>query len=50
MSSFARSISIHKSLNGKELIYISIVWLHVLKSIEFGSTRMFTYPYMSNIL
>jgi hypothetical protein len=29
-SSFARCISMHKSLNGKELMYISIRWLHVL--------------------
>jgi len=33
MSSFARCISMHKSFNGKEIMYIFIVWLHVLKSI-----------------
>jgi hypothetical protein len=33
MSSFARRISMHKSLNGKELMYISIGWLHDLNGI-----------------
>jgi hypothetical protein len=31
-SSFARRISMHKSLNGKELMYISIGWLHDLNA------------------
>jgi hypothetical protein len=48
MSSFARRISMHMSFNGNEHMYISIAWLHVLKSIELGCTRMFTYPCMSN--
>jgi len=30
MSSFARRFNMHKSLNGKELMYISIEWLHDL--------------------
>jgi hypothetical protein len=33
MSSFARRSNIHKSLNGKELTYISIGWLHDLNAI-----------------
>jgi len=33
--SFARCISMHKSLNGKELMYIYIGWLHVLNVIVF---------------
>jgi hypothetical protein len=35
MSSFTRRISIHKSLNGKELMYIYIGWLHDLNAIFF---------------
>jgi hypothetical protein len=35
MSGFARRISMHKSLNGKYLIYISIGWLHDLIAIVF---------------
>jgi hypothetical protein len=35
MSSFARRISMHKNLNGKELMYISIEWLHDLNAIVF---------------
>jgi hypothetical protein len=35
MSSFARRISMHKSLNAKELMYISIGWLHDLNVIVF---------------
>jgi hypothetical protein len=35
MSSFARRISMHKSLNRKELMYISIGWLHDLNAIVF---------------
>jgi hypothetical protein len=35
MSSFARRINMHKSLNGKELMYISIGWLHDLNAIVF---------------
>jgi hypothetical protein len=35
MSSFARRISMHKSLNRKELMYISIEWLHDLNAIVF---------------
>jgi hypothetical protein len=35
MSSFARSISMHKSLNEKKLMYISIGWLHDLNAIVF---------------
>jgi hypothetical protein len=35
MSSFARPISMHKSLNGKELMDISIGWLHDLNAIVF---------------
>jgi uncharacterized protein Usg len=34
-SSFARRISMQKSLNGKELMYISIGWLHDLNVIVF---------------
>jgi len=34
-SSFARRISMHKSLNGKELMYISIGCLHDLNAIVF---------------
>jgi hypothetical protein len=33
MSSFARRISMHKNLNGKELMYISIGWLHDFNDI-----------------
>jgi len=33
MSSFARRISMHKSLNRKELMYIYIGWLHDLNAI-----------------
>jgi hypothetical protein len=35
MNGFARRISMHKSLNGKELMYISIEWLHDLNAIVF---------------
>jgi hypothetical protein len=35
MSSFARRIIIHKSLNEKEIIYIFIGWLHDLNAIIF---------------
>jgi len=35
MSSFARRIIIRKSLNGKELMYIFIGWLHDLNAIVF---------------
>jgi len=31
MSSFARCISMHMSLNVKEHMYFSIAWLHVFK-------------------
>jgi hypothetical protein len=34
MSSFARRISMHKSFNGKELMYISIGWSHDLNAID----------------
>lgn len=34
-STFTRRISMHKSLNGKELMYISIGWLHDLNAIVF---------------
>jgi hypothetical protein len=42
MSSFTRRISMHKSLNGKELMYISIGWLHDLNAIVFYN-RTSTY-------
>jgi hypothetical protein len=34
-SAFTRRISMHKSFNGKELMYISIGWLHDLNAIVF---------------
>jgi hypothetical protein len=34
MSSFVRRISMHKNLNGKELMYISMEWLHVLYIVD----------------
>jgi len=34
-NSFVRRISMHKSLNGKELMYIYIEWLHDLNPIAF---------------
>jgi len=37
MSSFARRISMHKTLNGKELTYISIGSLHDLNAVVFKS-------------
>jgi hypothetical protein len=35
MSSFARRINMHKSFSEKELMYISIGWLHDLNAIVF---------------
>jgi len=35
MSSFARRINMHKSVNEKELMYIFIEWLHDLNVIVF---------------
>lgn len=35
MSSFVRRISMHKSLNEKEFMYISIGWLYDLNAIIF---------------
>jgi hypothetical protein len=35
MNSFAKRISMHTSLNGKELMYISIELLHELNAIVF---------------
>jgi hypothetical protein len=34
-SAFTRRISMHKSFNGQELMYISIGWLHDLNAIVF---------------
>jgi hypothetical protein len=42
MSSFTSRISMHKSLNGKERMYISIGWLHDLNAIVFYNG---TYTY-----
>jgi hypothetical protein len=36
---FARRISMHKSLNGKELMYISIGWLHDLNALSLRVRR-----------
>jgi hypothetical protein len=49
MSSFTRRSSMHKSLHGKDLMYISIGWLHVLISyIELESTWIHDCPDASN--
>jgi hypothetical protein len=49
MSSFTRRIGMHKSLHEKDLTYISIGWLHVLRSyIELESTWIHDYPGASN--
>jgi hypothetical protein len=49
MSSFARRSSMHTSLHGKDLMYISIRWSHVLIAyIELESTWIHDYPGASN--
>jgi hypothetical protein len=49
MDRFARRSSMHKSLHGKELMYISIGWSHVLISyIELESTWIHDCPGASN--
>jgi hypothetical protein len=49
MSSFIRRIDMLKSLHEKDLMNISIGWLHVLRSyVELESTWIHDYPGASN--
>jgi hypothetical protein len=44
------NVLICMSFNGKELVYISIDWLHVLKALSLEVHGCSCYPDMSNVM